>query len=192
MVSSIEQLKSDLRTGMRVEIGKLSTMSRIQAASMICVRLAQQEVWKNARSISFFAPMPDEPDVWPLISQTLLSGKVVALPRFSRATQSYIVCRVENLQADIQIGAFGIREPKESCPEVPLNRLDLVLVPGVAFDPHGRRLGRGKGFYDRLLAGFGGRKCGVAFDEQIVGEVPAGPQDIRLNCILTPTRWIET
>lgn len=188
----LDQGKAALRANIRAEIRKLSPFSRIQASSMICVRLAQQEVWKGARSITFFAPMPDEPDIWPLISQASISGKAVALPRFSRATQSYIVCRVENLQTDIQIGAFGIREPKEGCPEVALNRLDLVLVPGVAFDPHGRRLGRGKGFYDRLLAGFGGRKCGVAFDEQIVGEVPAGPQDIRLNCILTPTRWIET
>ncbi|MBP9903534.1 MAG: 5-formyltetrahydrofolate cyclo-ligase, partial [Verrucomicrobia bacterium] len=74
----------------------------------------------------------------------------------------------------------------------PLNRLDLVLVPGVAFDPRGGRLGRGQGYYDRLLAGVRGTKCGVAFDEQIVDAVPVGPLDIRLNCILTPTRWIET
>jgi 5-formyltetrahydrofolate cyclo-ligase len=67
----------------------------------------------------------------------------------------------------------------------------LALVPGVAFDVRGGRLGRGRGFYDRLLAGVSGAKCGVAFDEQIVDAVPAGPLDIRLNCILTPTRWIE-
>jgi 5-formyltetrahydrofolate cyclo-ligase len=67
----------------------------------------------------------------------------------------------------------------------------LVLVPGVAFDSHGRRLGRGKGFYDQLLAFVRGTKCGVAFDEQIVPEIPIEPHDVRLNCILTPTRWIE-
>ena len=85
-----------------------------------------------------------------------------------------------------------MREPAAHCAEVPLNRLDLVLVPGVAFDARGGRLGRGKGFYDRLLAAVRGTKCGVAFDEQIVDAVPNGPLDIRLNCILTPTRLIET
>jgi 5-formyltetrahydrofolate cyclo-ligase len=67
----------------------------------------------------------------------------------------------------------------------------LVLVPGVAFDLRGRRLGRGKGFYDRLLADAGGLKCGVAFDEQIVTEIPVEPHDVSVDCILTPTRWIQ-
>jgi 5-formyltetrahydrofolate cyclo-ligase len=72
-----------------------------------------------------------------------------------------------------------------------LNRLDLVLVPGVGFDLQGRRLGRGRGFYDRLLADVDGIKCGVAFEEQVVSEIPVGPRDVRLNFILTPTRCVE-
>jgi 5-formyltetrahydrofolate cyclo-ligase len=66
------------------------------------------------------------------------------------------------------------------------------LVPGLAFDPSGRRLGRGKGFYDRLLAMVRGRKCGIAFEEQVVPEIPVEPHDIRLDCLLTPRRWMET
>jgi 5-formyltetrahydrofolate cyclo-ligase len=69
--------------------------------------------------------------------------------------------------------------------------LDFILVPGVAFDLSGRRLGRGKGYYDRLLKQTRGTTCGVAFDEQIVGEIPVEPHDLNVNCILTPTRWIE-
>jgi 5-formyltetrahydrofolate cyclo-ligase len=61
----------------------------------------------------------------------------------------------------------------------------------VAFDVHGHRLGRGKGYYDQLLRGLGGTTCGVAFDQQIVGEIPVEPHDVRVNCVLTPTRWIE-
>ena len=106
-------------------------------------------------------------------------------------TEIYVACRILNASVDVQIGKFGIREPSPRCPEVPLNQLDFVLVPGVAFDVYGRRLGRGKGYYDRLLAQVGGKTCGVAFDEQIVGEVPVGPLDIVLNCILTPERWVE-
>jgi 5-formyltetrahydrofolate cyclo-ligase len=74
---------------------------------------------------------------------------------------------------------------------VPLNQLDFLLVPGVAFDRSGRRLGRGKGFYDRLLAGVTGMKCGVAWDEQIVHELPAEPHDIAMDLMLTPSRWAD-
>jgi len=72
-----------------------------------------------------------------------------------------------------------------------LNRLDFILVPGVAFDLQGRRLGRGKGFYDQILAVVRGTVCGVAFDQQITPEIPVEPHDAVVNCILTPTRWIE-
>ncbi len=92
---------------------------------------------------------------------------------------------------DLQVGHFGIREPRSPCAPLPLTRLDLILVPGVAFDLHGRRLGRGKGYYDQLLKGLQGTTCGVALDQQIVAEVPAEPHDVRLKCLLTPTRWIE-
>jgi 5-formyltetrahydrofolate cyclo-ligase len=69
--------------------------------------------------------------------------------------------------------------------------VDLILVPGLAFDLRGRRLGRGKGYYDQLLRGLRGITCGVAFDQQIVAEIPVEPHDVRVNCVLTPTRWIQ-
>jgi 5-formyltetrahydrofolate cyclo-ligase len=127
-----------------------------------------------------------------VVGEALLAHKTVALPRFSPATRTYLAARIQNPEHDLRRGQLGIREPTETCAEFPLNRLNLVLVPGVAFDLQGRRLGRGKGFYDRLLAGLCGAKCGVAFDEQIVNAVPVGPLDVQLNCILTPTQWVET
>jgi 5-formyltetrahydrofolate cyclo-ligase len=71
---------------------------------------------------------------------------------------------------------------------VPPNRLDFAIVPGVAFTLEGRRVGRGKGHYDRLLSSVGGVKCGVAFDEQIVEAIPVEPHDVRMDWIVTPTR----
>jgi 5-formyltetrahydrofolate cyclo-ligase len=69
--------------------------------------------------------------------------------------------------------------------------VDLILVPGLAFDLRGHRLGRGKGYYDQLLRGLGGITCGVAFDQQIVAGIPVEPHDVRVNRVLTPTRWIQ-
>ena len=123
-------------------------------------------------------------------SAKLSDGKTVALPRFIPGRNLYAACQIKDPLTELRIGQFGIREPTDSCEVLPIYRLDLLLVPGVAFDLHGRRLGRGKGFYDQLLAVASGKSCGIAFDEQIVSEIPAAPHDERVNCILTPTRWL--
>ncbi|HEX7469911.1 MAG TPA: 5-formyltetrahydrofolate cyclo-ligase [Verrucomicrobiae bacterium] len=191
MVNKLDAEKSALREQIRTRLKTIPAAERAAASAQLRTRLAQEKFFADAKTILFFAPLPGEPDIWPLIPLALGLGKLVALPRFSPKTQAYVACRVLNPQTDIEIGKFGIREPSARCAEVPLNQLDFILVPGVAFDLNGRRLGRGKGFYDRLLAQVRGVTCGVAFEQQIAGEVPAGPHDVGLNCILTPTRWVE-
>jgi 5-formyltetrahydrofolate cyclo-ligase len=124
------------------------------------------------------------------MTPALAAGKLVALPRFIPETSSYAACQISGSTRLIN-GRFGIREPVDGCPQIPLNKLDFILVPGLAFDLQGCRLGRGKGFYDRMLAAVLGKTCGVAFDEQIVRDVPVEPLDLSVDCILTPTRWIE-
>jgi 5-formyltetrahydrofolate cyclo-ligase len=192
MTAPLANLKSILREQIRAQVKSISLAARATASVELCVRLREQNVWRAANSILLFAPLADEPDVWPLLAEALAANKIVALPSFVPGTTIYTARRIIDPARDLVIGKFGIREGADLSPEMELNQLDLVLVPGVAFDSHGRRLGRGKGFYDRLLAGVHGTKCGVAFDEQIVDAVPVGPLDIPLNCILTPTRWIET
>lgn len=106
-------------------------------------------------------------------------------------TGVYEACAVRDIGAGIKLGHFGIREPADAGEADVLNRLDLVPVPGVAFDLLGRRLGRGKGYHARLLGEVSGLRCGVAFDQQIVDEVPVAPQDRRMDFVLTPARWIS-
>jgi 5-formyltetrahydrofolate cyclo-ligase len=191
MADNLNLQKAALRKQIRGALQKISPAARNAMSAQICDRLKEQTIWKNAASVLFFAPLPDEPDVWLLLEEALAGKKIAALPRFDSASNGYVACRVQNLRGEIVPGQFGIREPGAHCVEIPLNRLDLVLVPGVGFDLQGRRLGRGRGFYDRLLADVAGIKCGIAFDEQVAGEIPAGSQDVRLNFILTPTRCAE-
>lgn len=189
-MEKVEQgAKSELRLKIRAALAKISPEERVNKSFRLCERLREQ--FKNKRSILFFAPLDDEPDIWPLVQVALDGGKMVCLPRFDPGTKTYLVHQIDRVAEDIVSGKFGIREPKIYCPQMQLNRLDLALVPGVGFDLHGRRLGRGKGFYDRLLAAVRGVTCGVAFDEQIVARIPVEPHDISVKCILTPTRWIE-
>ncbi|MGA2280691.1 MAG: 5-formyltetrahydrofolate cyclo-ligase [Verrucomicrobiota bacterium] len=191
MQPDIQAAKAALRKQIRGALEKISPAARTTLSVQIRDRLKEQAVWKNAGSVLFFAPRPDELDLWPLLEEALAAGKIAALPCYHPADKNYVACQVQNVRSDIVTGQFGIREPAARCPEIPLSRLDLILVPGVAFDWHGHRLGRGKGFYDRLLADARGVKCGIAFDEQMVNEVPAGPSDVRMNFILTPTRGAE-
>ena len=187
----MHDLKTSLRSQIREKLKAISPSQRELNSSHARAILEQQPIWIEARSILFFAPLSDELDIWPSLTVALSAGKHVFLPRFSPDTKSYTACQIKIPDTDLKVGQFGIREPTETCPQIPLNRLDLILVPGVAFDLHGRRLGRGKGFYDQLLAVVSGKTCGVAFDEQIVNEVPVEPHDVLLNCILTPSRWIQ-
>jgi 5-formyltetrahydrofolate cyclo-ligase len=185
----------DLKRALREEVGaalkRLPGADRAAASAKARALLVEQTLWQEARSILFYAPMAGELDVWPLLEQTLAAGKTAALPKWDAATKAYVARQVRDPVQDVRTGHYGIREPAACRAGDVLTRLDLILVPGVAFDRLGRRLGRGKGYYDRLLATVRGTTCAVAFDEQIVRAVPVEPHDIVLNCILTPTRWIE-
>jgi len=189
--NTIREAKQALRDQVCAAFKRIPPEQRVAASARARMLLETQALWQTARSVMLFAPLPEELDVWPLLAQALAAGKQVALPRFVAATRSYEACWIPNAETDLQMGHFGIREPRSHCARVSSGELDLILVPGVAFDLHGHRLGRGKGHYDKLLGVLQGTTCGVAFEEQIVDDIPVEPHDVRLNCILTPTRWVE-
>jgi 5-formyltetrahydrofolate cyclo-ligase len=191
MQNTIREAKQALRSQVSARLKQMEPGERAAASDRARALLAAQALWKTAQWVLFFAPLPEEMDVWPLLTEALSTGKRVALPRFVAETRSYEACQILDPQVDVQAGHFGIREPARRCTRLTSNRLDLILVPGVGFDLHGRRLGRGKGYYDQLLRALRGTTCGVAFDQQIVEEIPVAPHDVPLNCILTPTRWVN-
>lgn len=190
-MSTVSQ-KAELRRAMIMARRPLAGSERARLSSALCALLLAQSAWRQAGAVLLFAPMPDELDIWSLATAALAAGKRLGFPCYERVGDAYRPREVRNLETDLGEGWYGIREPRTSCPVLGLNPLDLILVPGVAFDRHGRRLGRGKGYYDRMLRGLPGTKCGVAFDEQVVPAVPVAPHDIYLNCIVTPTRWLES
>ena len=191
MSATIQQTKAALREEIGTRLKMLPLVERAAASAQARALLAAQAVWQSARSVLFFAPLPGELDVWPLLPDALAMGKQIALPIFDRRLKNYTACIIEDPEADLHVGHFGIREPNTYCERLTSNRVDLILVPGVAFDLQGRRLGRGKAYYDQLLAVMSGRRCGVAFDQQLVPEVPIEDHDARMHFLLTPTRWVE-
>jgi 5-formyltetrahydrofolate cyclo-ligase len=190
-MSTPAQEKAQLRARLRATLAATPHETLIRASEQIRRRLAQTAVWQNARSLLLYAALPREVDLGPLMEAALAAGRVIALPRFLPALGTYEAATIKNPAQDLVTGAFGVREPAPHCPALPLNQLDLAVVPGLGFDEAGRRLGRGRGFYDRLLASVRGARCGVAFEFQVVPAMPAEPHDIALNWLVTPTRTLE-
>jgi len=184
-----DEAKRVMRRTILAAVKAMTPGAQAAASERARALLAAQPLWREARSVLLYAPMAGELDIWPLLEEALASGKSVGLPRYEPAAGAYTIRQVRDPLRDLQPGHYGIREPGENCAGFLLNRLDLLLVPGVAFDLQGRRLGRGKGYYDRLLATWRGVTCGVAFDEQIAEVIPVVAHDVRVDCILTPTRW---
>jgi 5-formyltetrahydrofolate cyclo-ligase len=188
---AIAAAKAALRVAARAQLKTITAEQRLLNSVQVCERLVQQPVWQGARTLLCYAPRPDELDIAAVVEKALADGKVVTLPQFDPHARAYRACQIALPIQQIPVGTFGLREPGRHSPSWPLNQLDMILVPGLAFDLNGCRLGRGKAFYDRLLTGVPGVKCGVAFDEQIRPQIPVESHDVVLDCILTPTRWVE-
>ena len=185
--------KRVFREEVRARLRTIPPHQRRELSRQAVLKLLTQGPFRSAQTILGYLPLADEVDLFPALEWAWAAGKTISLPRFVSASNHYCAAVADSSIRRAQRGAFGVIEPSADAPVLPLNRLDFVLVPGVAFDRSGMRLGRGKGFYDRLLAEVDAAacmKCGVALDEQVVDELPAGPHDIAMNFILTPTRWL--
>jgi len=183
-----EQIRSkpELRALVRPRIAEMTLEQRLAGSSAVVRHLLERPEWQNSPAIGAYYPRADEPDVRPVFEAAWSAGKLLALPAFEPTAGHYGMRRVLGFE-DLVPGAFGVMEPAASCPGVAVEALDLALVPGICFSPEGGRIGRGRGFYDRILASFHGVVCGVGFDCQVVPYAPMEPHDVPMQLILTPS-----
>jgi 5-formyltetrahydrofolate cyclo-ligase len=186
---TIQDSKTELRQKIRAALEKISPAVQAVESVDLCARLKTQ--MPSAHTILFFAPLPDELDIWPVLELSLALGTTCALPFFEAEKKTYGAKIIERLATDIVAGKFGVREPAAGCVEIPLDKFDLVLVPGMAFDLDGNRLGRGRGFYDRLLITASGVKCGICHDLQLLESIPMEPHDAKVDFVLTPGKCVK-
>ena len=182
--------KDALRKKMAVSLAKISPAVRAVESIELVERLKAQI--PSAHTILFFAPLPNELDIWSMLELSMALGTTCALPFFDAQNRIYGARVLDKLATDIIAGKFGVREPAASCAEISLEKFDLVLVPGMAFDLNGSRLGRGQGFYDRLLEKISGIKCGLAYDFQLLEKIPTEPHDAKVDFVFTPSRCVKT
>lgn len=190
MTTALTEAKAALRREMRAWLRARSPAERAGASAAARALLQTRLEWRRAHRVLLYVPLADELDLWPLAAELLRTGRQPALPRFNPQLRGYEAALIAQLERDLRPGRYGIPEPGPDCPAIPLNQLDLLLIPGLCFDREGRRLGRGRGYYDRLLTLPHGPACGVAWDHQVRDRLPAGPEDQTVDCILTPTRWL--
>lgn len=183
-------LKQEKRRQLRALNKRASPSERARASELIDRLFRAMSGWESCQSILFFAPQPNEPDIWRLIGHAVATKKTVALPKFDPTGKEYRAAAVRSLGNDLEKGRFGVPEPKDRCDHLPLADIDMILVPGSGFDLSGNRLGRGKGFYDRILERTTGLIIGVAFDWQITEGIPSEAHDISMHRIVTPSRWL--
>jgi len=141
-----------------------------QKSDLICSQIRKLPVFQEAETIMLYLPIRKEVDTMPLIRELWAAGKKVVIPVCQQEDISLIPGQIRSMD-DLAPGTWGILEPKASClMPVPAEEIDLVLVPGVAFDPQGNRLGYGAGYYDRFLPRLrpGVQKVAMAFEVQLV------------------------
>ena len=158
------------------------------AKSEELVRRLLDEIPKEADSFLFYAPFKGEVDLLPLADSLLKEGKVVAFPKV--VSEEIRPIAVGSLR-ELSPGFASIREPSYS-PHRVLKRVDVVFVPGIAFDLECFRLGYGGGFYDRFLANWEvGTKIGICFDFQVLDRLPVEPFDQLVDLVVTEKRTIK-
>jgi len=151
------------------------------ASQQIAAKVLQHTAFKNAHRILFYASKGNEVHTFPLIAQALELGKQISLPK---AHESHLSLHPVSSLTELQLGNFGVLEPVQLS-EIKLEEIDLIIVPIVAFDSENYRLGYGKGYYDKLLAGSEAYKLGLAYRFQQLAQIPHDPWDVCLDEIIT-------
>lgn len=201
--------KSEIRSFVKGLVRGISVEERTRFSEALKEEVVGLECWRSAKEVMLFFSLPDEVDMLPLIRAALAEQKRIYLPRViaTQVSRGVDVCEVaegntlpagntvrceemilevrELAPGQLALGRWGIWEPTDEAPLLSdYSRLDLVVVPGVAFSSDGKRLGRGKSFYDRFLplvprAAF----VGVCYPCQVVEQIPADPWDIGMDIV---------
>ncbi len=172
-------MKSEIRKIIKRKVLALSAEERAAEAVRLLAAISAEPHFASAKRVLIYNPLPDEIDVLPILER-FKSSKKFFLP---------VVCgdilKILPYSDKQKQGAYGISEPIGT-EYIDISTIDLVIVPGVGFTADGYRLGRGKGYYDRLLSGTKAYKIGVCYKEQICPQIAdhIEPHDVKMDCVL--------
>ena len=174
------------RLKMSRALQNISEADKKKKSRKIFLRLVKSSVYKKSEYVFIYASTKQEANTWPVIADLLKKKKRVFIPLVIKDRQMKLI-ELKNTKKDLKKGAYGILEPKNSRNELKdPSLIDLAIIPGLAFDQKGRRLGRGAGYFDRFLKRIGkSYKIGIAFKEQMHKEIPRAAHDISMDKVIT-------
>ncbi len=181
---SLSLLKSSLRSALLQQRESLSRTEVIAKSSAAQAQFLSLPEFLRAKTLALYSPIRNEVETGSILTAVLARGNQVCYPRVVADELRFF--QVES-PVDLQVGRFGIGEPPHQANEVEPAQIELLLVPGIAFDRHGQRLGYGRGYFDRLLNGgcFAGLSVGFGYDFQIQDRLPAEAHDQRIALLVT-------
>lgn len=185
--------KKAIRARLLLQRNSLSREERRNKSEAISERVLSASEFAAAQTVHFYLASKAEVQTERMIEEALRRGKRVVVPVVTPQTNGMTLSElIDSHPSRLQLGPFDILEPRPAFRKtVDPRRVDLWIIPGVCFDEAGNRLGFGRGYYDRLLAGASGKKIGVAFEFQIVPRLPAEPTDHPVDQIITEMRTID-
>jgi len=192
-MEDVKARKSEIRRSTVARRDALSKKQRAEKSAAIMSRLFEFANFLESKIVLFYLSHKSEVDTEPMIHKALAQEKIIALPLIDGEKREIIPLKIDNLDRDTQPGYRGIREPiSRRCKQIPVQQVNLAIIPGIAFDERGGRIGYGTGFYDRFIPNLDitTRKVALAFECQIVPQIPMEPHDRYTDIIITEKRIV--
>ncbi len=192
-MEDVKARKSEIRRSTVARRDALSKKQRAEKSAAIMSRLFEFANFLESKIVLFYLSHKSEVDTEPMIHKALALEKIIALPLIDGEKREIIPLKIDNLDRDTQPGYRGIREPiYQRCKQIPVQQVNLAIIPGIAFDERGGRIGYGTGFYDRFIPNLDitTRKVALAFECQIVPQIPMEPHDRYTDIIITEDRIV--
>lgn len=177
----IRQRKQILRKCITEQKNAYSRETLDELSSQAMVRLEKCDFFKKAHCIALYHAIPGEVQTHTFIEKWKEKKRILLPVIIGDTLKLKVYAGIESLTA----GSFGILEPDRNAPGVHPREVELIVIPGLAFDRKGNRMGRGKGYYDRMLTEITATKIGLCFDFQLVDEVPTESFDQTMDVIVT-------
>lgn len=181
-------MKQNLRERILTLLRNQKEEERLRKSSIILKKLFKLKAFTSSKVVLFYASFDGEVYTFEMIKKAQQLGMKIGLPKVNSSQRNLVPVLVEDIEKDLKSGPYGIPEPKYlKRNQLDLENIDLVIVPGVAFDKSKNRLGRGGGYYDRFLKELSPSVSTVAlaFDFQIVERLPQEHHDVSVSYVLS-------
>ncbi len=192
-MDELQEKKIEIRNDIKMMIAKISEKDLLKRIKAIENNLFELANFLESSIALLYVGKEGEVPTNGILERCLAQNKIVVLPAFQNEKHEMKLMKVDHLETDMVAGRRGVLEPNiNRCKLVPIESIDIAIIPGLAFDEKGGRIGTGEGYYDRFIPKLANttRKVALALDEQILPQVPMDSHDKHVDIIVTDKRVI--